>query len=345
MFLSCLSNRETMNNHSEHTVNTELLAKYFSEEATDTEIKIIENWRDSSLENQKEFNEYKLVWVDTKVLKEELDSSVEINTNRAWKKIQNRIGSTKTVKLNPKYNWKFVIRIAAVVAIVFGGIWAIQNNTGSPIENQLLASNEVVNFTFSDSSKIVLNKNAKITYPEKFEGKERKVKLSGEAHFSITPDKEKPFIIEVDKATVKVLGTSFVVKEMKEDSLVKVLVESGKVKFEYKNEKVILTKGMSASLDLRTEKIRVDSKEDVNIGAWKSKKLLFRSTEISEVFAQIEDLYGVTIQVENPRILDCELSATFDNEELEDVLMIIESTFGFEIEYSNKIIIIYGDGC
>ena len=334
-----------MNNHSEHTVNTELLAKYFSEEATDTEIKIIENWRDSSLENQKEFNEYKLVWVDTKVLKEELDSSVEINTNRAWKKIQNRIGSTKTVKLNPKYNWKFVIRIAAVVAIVFGGIWAIQNNTGSPIENQLLASNEVVNFTFSDSSKIVLNKNAKITYPEKFEGKERKVKLSGEAYFSITPDKEKPFIIKVDKATVKVLGTSFVVKEMKEDSLVKVLVESGKVKFEYKNEKVILTKGMSASLDLRTEKIRVDSKEDVNIGAWKSKKLLFRSTEISEVFAQIEDLYGVTIQVENPRILDCELSATFDNEELEDVLMIIESTFGFEIEYSNKIIIIYGDGC
>ena len=129
------------------------------------------------------------------------------------------------------------------------------------------------------------------------------------------------------------------------NSLVKVLVESGKVKFEYKNEKVILTKGMSASLDLRTEKIRVDSKEDINIGAWKSKKLLFRSTEISEVFAQIEDLYGVTIQAENPRILDCELSATFDNEELEDVLMIIESTFGFEIEYSNKIIIIYGDGC
>ncbi|MGB1039538.1 MAG: FecR family protein, partial [Flavobacteriales bacterium] len=301
-----------MNTHSEHTVNTELLAKYFSGEATDTEIKIIESWRDSSLEYQKEFNEYKLVWVDTGVLKEELNPSIEINTNRAWKKIQNRIGSTKTVKLNPKYNWKFVMRIAAVVAIVFGGIWAIQNNTDSPIENQLLASNEVVNFTFSDSSKIVLNKNAKITYPEKFEGKERKVKLSGEAHFSITPDKEKPFIIEVDKATVKVLGTSFVVKEMKEDSLVKVLVESGKVKFEYKNEKVILTKGMSASLDLRTEKIKVDSKEDVNIGAWKSKKLLFRSTEISEVFAQIEDLYGVTIQVENPRILDCELSATFD---------------------------------
>ena len=195
-------------------------------------------------------------------LKMMMHSSIQINTDSAWSKFQGRIDTTQVIKLEPRFNWKYAIRIAAVVAILFGGVWVLRNGSDIPVENQLLASNEIVNFTFSDSSQIVLNKNAEITYPEKFEGKERKVKLSGEAHFKITPDKEKPFIIEVDQAMVKVLGTSFIVKEMKEDSMVKVMVESGKVQFMYKKEKVILTKGMSASLDLRTEKIQLNQKFD-----------------------------------------------------------------------------------
>ncbi len=334
-----------MNNQSEHTVNTELLAKFFSGEATENEVKQVEIWKNSSEKNQKEFNEFNLVWLDIGTLNNELDSSIQIDTNSAWGKLQDRINSTKITKLEPKFNWKYTLRIAAILAIVFGGVWIFKLGNTVPEQSHLLASNEIVNFTFSDSSQIVLNKNAEITYPKRFEGKERKVKLSGEAHFKITPDKEKPFIIEVDQAIVKVLGTSFVVKEMKEDSMVKVMVESGKVLFVYKQEKVILTKGMSASLDLRTEKISVDSKTDVNIGAWKSKQLMFRSTKLNEVINQIEELYNVNLKVENSRILDCELSATFDNEELEDVLMIIESTFGFEIENSNEIILIKGNGC
>lgn len=333
-----------MNNHSEHTVNTELLAKYFSNEASVQEIELVENWKNSSEKNKKEFNEYNLVWVDTDIIKNELDPSIVINTDLAWEKLQNKIGEKKIKKLNPSFNWKQVLRIAALVAIVVGSFWYLNSNSEMK-ENQLMASNEIVNFTFSDSSKIVLNENSKITYPEEFNSKERKVKLSGEAYFSITPNKEKPFVIEVDNALVKVLGTSFVVKEMKEESLVKVKVESGKVLFAYKNESVILTKGMSASLDLKTEKIEVNSNSDENIGAWRSQKLLFKSTNLKEVISQIENLYEVEIKVENQEILNCELSATFENETLEDVLMIIESTFGFEIISADNVLLIKGNGC
>jgi ferric-dicitrate binding protein FerR (iron transport regulator) len=334
-----------MNNHSEHTVNTELLAKYFSNEATLGEIELIENWKNSSEKNKKNFNEFSLVWLDTGTLKNKLDSSIQINTDLAWNKFQTKIGKNKTIKLNTSFNWRYTLRIAAFVAIALGSFWYLNSDNTFPKENQLLASNEIVNFTFSDSSKIVLNENSQITYPDEFSNKERKVKLSGEAHFSITPDKEKPFVIEVNNALVKVLGTSFVVKEIKSDSLIKVRVETGTVLFSYKDESVILTKGMSASLDLRTEKIGVGSKSDVNIGAWKSRKLLFKSTPLKEVINQIEDLYEVTIEIENSVILNCELSVTFDNETLDDVLMIIESTFGFEIDSSNNKILIKGNGC
>ena len=334
-----------MDNHSEHTVNTNLLAKYFSNEATIDEIKQVEDWKNSSEKNKNEFNEFNLVWLDTGTLNKKLDPSIQIDTNSAWNKIQNKISKNKIIKLNPRFSWKSSLRIAAMIAIVIGSFWYLNSDNTIPKENQILASNEILDFTFSDSSKIVMNKNAKITYPNKFGKKERKVKLSGEAHFSITPDKKKPFVIEVDKAIVKVLGTSFVVKEIKVDSLVKVMVESGKVSFSYKNESVILTKEMSATLDLRSEKIEIDSQPNMNIGAWKSKKLFFRSTTLKEVISQIEQLYEVNIETENPMILNCKLSATFDNETLEDILMIIESTFGFKIDYSNNIILIEGNGC
>lgn len=334
-----------MSNYSEHTVNRELLAKYFSNEATIIEIEQVENWKNSSEKNKKEFNEFSLVWLDTGILKNNLDSSLQINTDLAWNKFQDKIGKNKIIKLNKSFNWRYTLRIAAFVAIALGGFWFLNSDSTMLKENQLFTSNEIVNFTFGDSSKIVLNENSQITYPDEFSTKERKVKLSGEAHFSITPDKEKPFVIEVNNALVKVLGTSFVVKEIKKDSLVKVRVETGKVLFSYQEESVILTKGMSASLDLRTEKIEVGSKSDVNIGAWKSKKLLFKSTPLKEVVNQIEELYGVTIEIENSAILNCKLSVTFENETLDDILMIIESTFGFEIESSNNKILIKGNGC
>ena len=135
------------------------------------------------------------------------------------------------------------------------------------------------------------------------------------------------------------------VKEIKPDSLVKVVVESGKVSFSFQNENVILTKDMSATLNLRTKKITIDSNVNKNIGAWKSKKLHFRSTSMKEVIHQIEKLYEVNFEIKNPSILNCELSATFDNEDLEDILMIIESTFGFQIEHIYNKIVIKGNGC
>lgn len=334
-----------MNNHSEHIANTELLAKYFSSEASISEIKQVKDWKNSSEENEKEFNEFNLVWIDTGTLKNKLDPSIQIDINSAWNKIQNRIGENKIIKLNSRFNWKFSLRIAAMITIIFGSFWFLNSDNSIPEESQILASNEILHFTFSDSSKITINKNSKISYPEKFGKKERKIKLSGEAHFSITPDKKKPFVIEVDKAIIKVLGTSFIVKEIKVDSLVKVMVESGKVLFSYKNERVVLTKRMSATLDLRSKKIEIDSQPNVNIGAWKSKKLFFRGTTLKEVISQIEELYDVTIETENPMILNCKLSATFDNETLEDILMIIESTFQFKIDFSNNKILIKGNGC
>ncbi len=335
-----------MDNQSEHNLSDLLLAKYISGEASADELLQVDNWRKISEENENYFQELNLVWFDTGIINTESNEPKNINVDGAWNKMQKRVqSSTKVIpKQSPSINWKYALRIAAVVLVVIGGTWLFRQDNNSVIEKQLLASNEIVNYSLSDSSKIVLNKNSQLTYPEKFNENERRVKLKGEAHFKIEPNKEKPFVIEVNKAIVKVLGTSFVVKE-EGDSAIRVGVESGKVQFGYEDEQVILTKGMSAVLDLRTGEITQDEEAKVNLGSWKSKKLSFRSTQLSEVVESLNELYPQEIVIQNKAINDCLLSATFDNEDLEVVLMIIESTFGFEIERTNNVIIIKGDGC
>lgn len=45
----------------------------------------------------------------------------------------------------------------------------------------------------ADGTLVYLNSATRIKYPVKFDGKERKVYLSGEAYFEVTKDAERPF--------------------------------------------------------------------------------------------------------------------------------------------------------
>ena len=67
--------------------------------------------------------------------------------------------------------------------------------------------------TLPDGSVAWLNTNSKLTYPEKFSDKYRKVKLEGEGYFKVKKNEQAPFFVETNQMTVNVLGTSFDVKD------------------------------------------------------------------------------------------------------------------------------------
>lgn len=334
-----------MENHSENIITESLLAKYFNNEASEMEISQINSWRSLSKKNEIEFQELQLVWLDTGIIfpNHKLDE-LSIDVEDAWTTFSGRI-QEKSISTSRQINWGFYTKIAAAVLLALGAFWIFQLTNQEMPQQELVASNTIISHVLNDSSEVVLNKNAKLTFPDEFSSTERRVKLSGEAHFQIKPNKEKPFLIEVDQALVKVLGTSFIVKESSENSTIKVMVETGKVLFSYQEKSLILTKGMSATLDQRTGILLKDSEPTVNIGAWKSNKLIFKRTTLSEVIYALNDLYHQNVILENEAMGNCTLTATFDNEEFEAVLEIIQSTFDFEIQETGETIIIKGDGC
>lgn len=66
--------------------------------------------------------------------------------------------------------------------------------------------------TLADGSEVWMNNDCRLVYPNRFVGKERRVKVEGEAYFKIAPDKCHPFIVEANGIEARVLGTEFNVR-------------------------------------------------------------------------------------------------------------------------------------
>ena len=84
--------------------------------------------------------------------------------------------------------------------------------------------------TLSDGTKVMLNANSTLAYPASFDDAEvREVRLKGEAHFEVTKNPHRPFVVKAGEMQTQVLGTIFDVKAYRKDAP-KVTLMQGKVK-------------------------------------------------------------------------------------------------------------------
>lgn len=63
--------------------------------------------------------------------------------------------------------------------------------------------------TLPDGTVVWLNGESTLEFPRQFTGRERRVRMSGEAYFDVTKDIRRPFVVENSYFTTRVLGTSF----------------------------------------------------------------------------------------------------------------------------------------
>ncbi|UZJ63981.1 DUF4974 domain-containing protein [Sphingobacterium sp. KU25419] len=179
----------------------------------------------------------------------------------------------------------------------------IQYNDGSIIATMQDVSMATVStpnggqyrMTLQDGTKVVLNASSSITYPTKFTGNERDVKLEGEAYFEVAKNKQQPFLVESGKQTITVLGTHFNVQAYPNEQIETTLAE-GSVKLNLsggnKNQ-IILKPNQQASLQNGGFKIRqVDA---AAFTAWTQNTFVFSEQPLSEIIKQLERWYDVEI--------------------------------------------------
>ena len=268
----------------------------------------------------------------------------KVNTDKAWEHLKNRLEEDKLIRSNKEVTFKpaYLLRIAAAVIILttltFTGKYIISNHflsSKSVVATSLVEKNRVIEL--SDGSFITLNRDSKVSFPDKFNNRKRKVKLLGEAFFEISRETNRPFIIETGNGKVTVLGTSFNVITDNSKNEVEVLVESGKVLVVSKDGTRSLTiePGELGVINNNTSSSMVNT--DINYLAWNTEILIYEGTRLEDVFSDLQRTYNISVEVYNNDILNRQLTSKFENESAETIIRTICLSFNLRFEKKDGI--------
>lgn len=238
----------------------------------------------------------------------------------------------------------FATRLAAMILLTIGLGFLMREFGKTEPYHYATFEGETKWVTLPDSSKIRLNESSLLTVAGDFNQEERNVSLKGEAYFEIERDESRPFIIETQDATTKVLGTSFNIRAIEEESKVEIYVVSGKVSFAAKGSELILTKGMAANFDQSSQLLALDS-DEANALAWHSNILKFEDATLDKVFADLQDFFDVEIFVTNGNIKNCRFTGEFKEPKLKEILRIISISTNITYSMDNNRYVIKGEGC
>ncbi|WP_207425241.1 FecR family protein [Pedobacter sp. SYSU D00535] len=307
-------------------MDNELLVKYLLKETTAEEEQRVQNWLESDLENQKEFARMELIWSHSK----NLASKSTVDENAAWDRFKKRLPQEQPqivpIKaLTVKSIW---LKVAAVLVLISGAWFMYQYlNVQS---DSLIAAQSVVTETLPDGSEVTLNKHSEISYAFSRSRKQRLVTLEkGEVFFKVSPDKEKPFIIKMDKLSVKVVGTSFNIKHTKNQT--EVIVETGVVEVSSSQQQVRLRKGEKVVFRDQ-ETMEVEKNTDQLYNYYRTKEFVADNTPLWRVVEVLNEAYQTEIVIENPEIRNLTITTTFKNEPIENILQVIKDTFDISVE-------------
>ena len=313
----------------------ELLAKYMLGEASGEEVKVVDEWVKASDANLKYFNHFKQIWDTAATLKVESRLDVDASWAEFKQLAANPQPQAKVRRINS--GW---LKIAAMFLLAIGAATIIYKLLHTPPQMLTLqAGNVVKTDTLADGSVITLNKNSTITYPERFTGHSREIALAkGEAFFEIAPDKARPFLIHINDVVVKVVGTSFNIK--KEDTLTKVIVETGVVQVIRKKIVIRLKPTETAEIDRRSGRIKKGVAADRLYNFYRTNQLVADNTPLWRVVQILNEAYNANITIADKRTANRLLSTTLVIGSLEDNLSVIRETFNLiTVRKAGKIII------
>lgn len=175
-----------------------MLFRFFAGQTSHEETDMISSWLAEDPENhQKAFNEANDLYILSIMCESDARSSEHREPRRiGWRAMARYAGG-----------------VAAALLIGFAANYLFFSHRVSQWSEQLTMieapAGQHVRVTLNDGSVIDLNAGSRMVYPSIFAGKERRVKLHGEAMFDVGHDDRQPFVVETFACDVQVLGTRF----------------------------------------------------------------------------------------------------------------------------------------
>ena len=337
----------------------ELLLKYIKGDAAkQEEIEILE-WIGKDPQNERYFVMLNNLWISQNISQDkanerEIEEIRELTTKRN--------DSRKRLRRYISYAAAAVIILSVGLNLLFvNKTISDKNKKEEPLRMAYLPTeykHEVytekgvkARITLPDGSKVWLNSDSKITFPDKFESDIREIAFSGEAYFDVTRDSLRPMIITTNKNfKIEVLGTKFNIRSYDNDSEAQMTLYSGSInvvsasgKRGTTNSGEVITKLKPLETCIIRERQTPVHLKPVNAEkqvAWKNGKIIFESTPMSEVLKILERWHGTQFIVKDQSVYKFDITAKFRSESIVQIMEMIKycSLVDYTVD-SNKVIL------
>jgi hypothetical protein len=210
----------------------------------------------------------------------------------------------------------------------------------------IVPKGKIFKIILSDGTKVWLNADTKISFPQKFLDTEdtRTVVLDGEAFFEVAHNKEQPFIVKSNDLEIEVLGTRFNVSSYASSDQISTTLVEGSVKINNSKDSIagiILKPSYQAAFNKDTEKLEAFKVNTTDFTAWMNNKVLFRNEAFKDLILKFERAYNVSIVNQIPELENERFTGEFDKESIEDIIKTFSSRLDFRYKIENKTITIY----
>ena len=192
----------------------------------------------------------------------------------------------------------------------------------------------------SDGTIVNLNSESELKYPVLFTGDTRTVRVSGEAYFEVSKNKEKPFIVKTTKGDVEVLGTKFYISAYATTDVFETSLIEGKVKVHtayedmtlYPKDKAVLENGLLTRKQI----------DDMDTYRWRDGLYCFKNLSFDDVLKQFEIYYDIRFVKENPQIANPKLNGKFRLiDGVDYALRVLQREVGFSFRRDDEANVIY----
>lgn len=206
---------------------------------------------------------------------------------------------------------------------------------------------DIKRITLPDNTTVWLNAGSTIIYPEEFIGNTRQIFFTGEGHFAIAKNREKPFIIKSNESSIEVLGTQFNLKSYSNDNRIEVTLLDGSVAFYYPGKtfgemRCVMAPGEQVLYNRSTRDLEKKHFILSDYSSWKDGKYYFKNETLENIAKQLERNFNVTIVIKNDSLKHIPYHMAFvNNETLDDILKAMNLDGYLTIKRDGKIIEIY----
>ncbi len=320
-----------------------LIIQYLSGNCLPEEERFLLEWLEKSEENRIYFRSLKDIH-DLGRLEFHMQES---RMQSQWNKFIKMVPAARSVPAWRTFSYSF-LRYAAFFILGLFCFYFMNTQTNRTEEKAVV--NTTIETGVGDQSKIILpdgstvwiNACSSITYDNSFGEKDRTVSLRGEAYFEVRTDSVKPFLVQADKFTYRVTGTSFNVYAFEEDEEVSIVLMEGGVTIEYEGKSHQLYPEEIFTYNKINKGITLEKADIDLLSAWRRREFVFDEMPFDQLVRRLERSFNVRFVFENQKITKERFGGTLrDYDSLETIMKVIQTGIPIRYRIEENVVYIY----